>query len=86
MSRKTRDRTLRIRYKNGGQIHSTLVIGNTDKARKKLLSGGNRILRIGKVSDAELNKVGEFFNTKKLLEDIRRNPSGLPSSLLYNDY
>ena len=71
MPRHTHEKVLRIRFRtNERSIKSVLVMNSDHKSAKNLLD--RRVLRIGKVSQEELQKTGEFFDAGKLMKELKK--------------
>lgn len=71
MTRGTRQRVLRVRYKGEFGTRSRLVVGRVPKG----IPG--RILKVGKVSNEELFHVGEFNQMpKRLMREFKAEGGG----------
>ena len=66
-------KVLKIRYRDEFGIKTRLVLGNNHKSLKATFGRG-KVLRIGKVSQEEMYKVGEF---NKLPEKLMKEFSHL---------
>jgi len=66
-----RNLTLRVRYKDGFNVRSRLVVGNQKRAARSL--GKGKILRVEKVSKNELYHMGEYNDMPNRLMNEFKN-------------
>lgn len=73
MPRHTHEKVLRVRFRtNQRSIKSVLVMSSDHKGAKQLL-GDRRVLRVGKVSQEEIQKTGEFFDVVGLMKELKKD-------------